>query len=50
MLTSALVVGVALALLLAVRIAGEERLLARKLAGYEDYRGRVRYRLLPFVW
>jgi aryl-alcohol dehydrogenase-like predicted oxidoreductase len=28
----------------------EERLLAAELPGYDDYRSRVRYRLLPFVW
>lgn len=32
------------------RIAGEERVLARELPGYEDYLTRVRWRLLPFVW
>jgi protein-S-isoprenylcysteine O-methyltransferase Ste14 len=42
--------GLALVLLLVLRIAGEERLLARVLEGYEAYRGRVRYRLLPHVW
>jgi protein-S-isoprenylcysteine O-methyltransferase Ste14 len=47
---SALVAGVALSLLLAVRIADEEKLLARELPGYDAYRRRVRYRLLPFVW
>jgi protein-S-isoprenylcysteine O-methyltransferase Ste14 len=47
---SALAVGVALSLLLAVRIVEEEKLLASKLSGYDDYRRRVRYRLLPFVW
>lgn len=47
---SAILVGVLLSLLLAVRIAGEEKLLATELAGYDEYRRRVRYRLLPFVW
>jgi protein-S-isoprenylcysteine O-methyltransferase Ste14 len=40
----------AMLLLLAARIVGEERLLVRSLAGYADYRRKVRYRLLPFVW
>ena len=31
-------------------IVDEEKLLALELAGYEDYRRRARYRLLPFVW
>ena len=32
------------------RLLDEERFLANNLAGYGDYLGRVRYRLLPFVW
>jgi protein-S-isoprenylcysteine O-methyltransferase Ste14 len=36
--------------LLVVRIIEEEKLLAAELPGYDDYRRRVRYRLLPFVW
>jgi protein-S-isoprenylcysteine O-methyltransferase Ste14 len=45
-----LLVGAALSLLLAVRIVPEERLLARELEGYDAYRRRVRYRLIPFLW
>ena len=33
----------------AVRIVSEEKVLAAHLAGYDDYRRRVRYRLVPFV-
>jgi protein-S-isoprenylcysteine O-methyltransferase Ste14 len=47
---SALGVGVLLSLLLVARIGEEEKLLALELPGYDDYRHRVRYRLLPFVW
>ncbi len=36
--------------LIAVRIRGEERLLEKELAGYADYKQRVKYRLIPFVW
>jgi protein-S-isoprenylcysteine O-methyltransferase Ste14 len=32
------------------RLTDEERFLARNLPGYPEYQGRVRYRLLPFVW
>ena len=32
------------------RLVDEERLLATSLPGYADYRKRVRYRLVPFVW
>ena len=47
---SALVVGLALVVLLAVRSMDDEALLTRELPGYEEYRRRVRYRLIPFVW
>ena len=45
-----LVIAAAMTLLLAFRITREERLLAEGLLEYEDYRRKVRYRLLPFVW
>ena len=32
------------------RILNEEAVLVRELAGYNEYRSRVRYRLMPFVW
>lgn len=32
------------------RLLDEERLLVRDLPGYADYRSRVRYHLIPFVW
>ena len=32
------------------RLLDEERLLARKLPGYQEYQRRVRYRLVPHVW
>lgn len=35
---------------LIVRIFVEERTLRRGLAGYEDYMGRVRWRLVPGLW
>ncbi len=35
---------------LAWRILDEEKLLAKDLPGYVEYRARVRYRLIPFVW
>jgi protein-S-isoprenylcysteine O-methyltransferase Ste14 len=43
-------VAAALTLLLAFRIVGEERILVGELDGYAEYRQKVRYRLLPFVW
>jgi protein-S-isoprenylcysteine O-methyltransferase Ste14 len=35
---------------MAVRIIGEERMLVNELEGYEDYKKKVRYRLIPFIW
>ena len=36
--------------IIASRIRNEEQVLERGLAGYADYKGRVRYRLIPFMW
>jgi protein-S-isoprenylcysteine O-methyltransferase Ste14 len=36
--------------LLAARIAGEEKMLVNELEGYADYRKKVKYRLIPFIW
>ncbi|MBE6592504.1 MAG: isoprenylcysteine carboxylmethyltransferase family protein [Ruminococcaceae bacterium] len=33
-----------------VRIINEEKLLTQELEGYKDYKKRVKYRLIPFVW
>jgi len=32
------------------RLLDEERFLVRNLPGYPEYQGRVRYRLIPFIW
>lgn len=37
-------------LILAVRILIEERFLRRELKGYDAYTGKVRYRLIPYIW
>ena len=36
--------------IIAVRIVDEERLLERELDGYAEYKSKVKYRLIPFVW
>lgn len=36
--------------LIAKRIKHEEQFLLQELAGYEDYRKKVKYRLIPFIW
>jgi protein-S-isoprenylcysteine O-methyltransferase Ste14 len=33
-----------------LRIRKEEETLVRELRGYDEYRRKVRYRLVPFVW
>lgn len=45
-----LVPTVVLAVMFGIRIPIEERALRGELEGYEEYAGRVRYRLVPFVW
>ena len=36
--------------IIVVRILDEEKLLTAELSGYEDYKKRVKFRLIPFVW
>ena len=33
-----------------VRIINEEKVLSRELHGYEEYKKKVKYRLIPFIW
>jgi protein-S-isoprenylcysteine O-methyltransferase Ste14 len=48
------IIGLALGLLgiitIVARILGEEKMLLHELEGYEEYRKKVKYRLLPFIW
>lgn len=37
-------------LIIAKRIKGEEEFLEKELEGYREYKQKVRYRLIPFVW
>lgn len=46
----ALIPAVALSIMIAIRLADEERFLAANLPGYNDYRRQVRYRLAPGLW
>lgn len=46
----AFVVFLAYPLLIAFRIKGEEKLLEKELDGYKEYKERVKYRLVPFIW
>jgi protein-S-isoprenylcysteine O-methyltransferase Ste14 len=36
--------------ILVVRIIGEEKMLINELEGYDEYKTKVKYRLVPFVW
>jgi protein-S-isoprenylcysteine O-methyltransferase Ste14 len=36
--------------LIAVRIVYEEKVLEKELDGYVEYKKKVRYRLIPFIW
>ena len=47
---AALPVVIPLALVIAARICDEEAFLSANLDGYVEYRRRVRYRLVPFIW
>lgn len=36
--------------IIVIRLKDEELLLSRELQGYQEYKEKVRYRLIPFVW
>jgi len=36
--------------IIAKRIKGEEEFLERELEGYKEYKQKVKYRLIPFIW
>ena len=36
--------------IIVVRLLDEEELLCRELPGYEAYKKKVKYRLIPFIW
>lgn len=43
-------IGIILALLFVIRTIGEEKMLVEELEGYVDYKKKVKYRLIPFIW
>jgi protein-S-isoprenylcysteine O-methyltransferase Ste14 len=45
-----LVMGIGLVVILAARSIGEEAMLTRELEGYSQYKSKVRWRLIPFVF
>ncbi len=44
------VVFLAYPFIIAARIKNEEKVLSRELDGYEEYKQKVKYRMLPFIW
>jgi len=46
----ALIPALAVVPVIALRIQNEEEVLVRELPGYEEYRRRVRFRVIPCVW
>lgn len=36
--------------IMVVRIINEEKVLARELHGYDEYKKKVKYRMIPFIW
>ena len=33
-----------------IRLTDEEKLLSKELPGYEEYKKKVKYRIIPFIW
>ena len=46
----AFVIFLAYPFIIAKRIKGEEEFLEKELTGYREYKQKVKYRLIPFVW
>jgi protein-S-isoprenylcysteine O-methyltransferase Ste14 len=45
-----LILGLIMTILLAFRTLGEEKMLVKEFENYLDYRQRVKYRFVPFIW
>jgi protein-S-isoprenylcysteine O-methyltransferase Ste14 len=46
----AAIIFLAYPVLIVIRLSGEERLLLKELPGYGQYREKVKYRIIPFIW
>jgi protein-S-isoprenylcysteine O-methyltransferase Ste14 len=44
------IIGLIALIVLAGRIIGEEKMLVNELEGYAEYKKKVKYRLIPFIW
>ena len=49
-LLSALIAVAFYPVIITVRLKDEEALLTKELPGYAEYKKKVKYRLLPFIW
>lgn len=45
-----LLLGIYLTFIVIFRIIGEEKMLTEELEGYAEYKEKVKYRLIPFIW
>lgn len=45
-----LLIGILLSLSMVARTLGEEKMLVEELDGYVEYKNKVKYRLIPYVW
>ncbi len=45
-----IIIGVVVFFLVCGRIFGEEKVLLEELKGYDEYKKKVKYRLIPHVW
>lgn len=45
-----IVLGILGSILISLRIFGEEKVLMEELEGYAEYKKKVRYRLIPYLW
>jgi protein-S-isoprenylcysteine O-methyltransferase Ste14 len=43
-------IGIIAMIALVVRIFGEEKMMMIELTGYEEYKQKVKYRLIPYIW
>lgn len=46
----AFVIFLAYPIIIAVRINNEEQILTEQLEGYDEYKQKVKYKIIPFVW
>jgi protein-S-isoprenylcysteine O-methyltransferase Ste14 len=44
------IIGLVMLLLLSARIIGEEKMLVSELEGYQAYKEKVKFRLIPYIW